>query len=110
MAGRLSIEGLRYASTVREAGSFGAAARAHCVAQPALSNGIATLEEYPGDRLFTRSPRGVAPTPFGLMMLPLVQRGVDALDAISSEGTRWKRPSGETRSEERRVGKARRAG
>ncbi|HLR28918.1 MAG TPA: LysR family transcriptional regulator [Ruania sp.] len=96
MAGRLSIEGLRYAATVREAGSFSAAARAHGVTQPALSNGIATLEEYLGDRLFTRSPRGVAPTPFGLMMLPLVQRAVDALDAIASEATRWKRPSGET--------------
>ena len=78
MAERLSLEGLRYARAVAETGSFSAAARAYGVTQPALSNGIAKLEEYLGERLFTRSPRGVAQTPFGVLILPLIERALGA--------------------------------
>lgn len=92
----MSPEGLRYAQAVREAGSFSAAARAHGVTQPALSNGIAALEEFLGDKLFVRSPRGVTPTPFGLLMLPMIERGVAALDTIIAEARRWSTPSGQT--------------
>lgn len=92
----MSPEGLRYAQAVREAGSFSAAARAHGVTQPALSNGIAALEAFLGDKLFVRSPRGVTPTPFGLLMLPLIERGVTALDTIIAEARRWSTPSGQT--------------
>ncbi|MFG3715009.1 LysR family transcriptional regulator [Micromonospora sp. NPDC049460] len=89
MAERLSVEGLRYAQAVAETGSFSAAARAYGVTQPALSNGIAKLEERLGERLFERSPRGVTQTPFGSQILPLVERALTALDGIAAEAKRW---------------------
>jgi DNA-binding transcriptional LysR family regulator len=89
MSERLSLEGLRYVQAVAETGSFSAAARAHGVTQPALSNGIAKLEERLGERLFDRSPRGVTRTAFGTAILPLIETALDALDDISAEANRW---------------------
>ena len=62
MMERLNLEGLRYAQAVAETKSFSAAARAYGVTQPALSTGIAKLEERLGGQLFDRSPRGVTNT------------------------------------------------
>src|SRR5690625_4763870 len=95
MSERLSLEGLRYVQVVAETGSFSAAARAYGVTHPALSNGIAKLEEKLGERLFDRSPRGVTQTPFGAEILPLVERAVTALNAIATEASRWNAPRDE---------------
>src|SRR5919112_1906509 len=92
MAERFSVEALRYARAVADTGSFSAAARACGVTQPALSNGIARLEERLGDRLFHRSTRGVRPTAFGARLLPLVERAVAALDDLSAEALRSTSP------------------
>lgn len=92
MTERLSTEGLRYARAVAEAKSFSAAAKAYGVTQPALSNGIAKLEERLGGKLFERSPRGVAPTAFGARMLPLISSAVAALDAVAAEAGRLTAP------------------
>ncbi|WP_433172012.1 LysR family transcriptional regulator [Actinoallomurus sp. CA-150999] len=92
MMERLSLEGLRYAQAVAETKSFSAAARAYGVTQPALSNGIAKLEERLGEKLFDRSPRGVTPTAFGTRMLPLIGHAVAALDAVSAEARRLTAP------------------
>lgn len=70
MTKRLSLEGLRYAQAVAETHSFSAAAREYGVTQPALSNGIAKLEDRLGEQLFDRSTQGVTPTSFGLHILP----------------------------------------
>jgi DNA-binding transcriptional LysR family regulator len=80
----VNVENLRYAVAVSRTGSFSAAAREYGVTQPALSNGIARLEETLGERLFDRSPRGVSPTAFGERMMPLIERAVGDLDAIAS--------------------------
>jgi DNA-binding transcriptional LysR family regulator len=85
---RLSLEGLRYARAVAESGSFSAAARAHGVTQPALSNGIARLEERLGSRLFERSPTGAIPTVAGERLLPLIARAVAEVDAVVAESRR----------------------
>src|SRR6478735_12556861 len=95
MPDRLNLEGLRYARAVAETKSFSAAARAYGVTQPALSNGIAKLEERLGDKLFDRSPRGVTRTAFGARILPLVERALDALDAVASEARRLTEPGGQ---------------
>ena len=95
MSERLSLEGLRYVQAVAETGSFSAAARAYGVTQPALSNGIAKLEERLGERLFDRSPRGVARTAFGAHVIPLIERALTALDGVSAEASRWNATSGE---------------
>lgn len=96
MAERLNTESLRYARAVADTGSFSAAARAYGVTQPALSNGIARLEEHLGERLFERSPRGVAPTPFGRHLLPHIDGALQALDTVSAQARRWTTPPGET--------------
>ncbi|MFC8719849.1 LysR family transcriptional regulator [Kitasatospora sp. NPDC057198] len=95
MTDRLNPEGLRYAQAVAETRSFSAAARAYGVTQPALSNGIAKLEERLGGKLFDRSPRGVARTAFGARMLPLIERAVLALDAVAAEARRLTEPGGQ---------------
>lgn len=92
MVDRLNVEGLRYAQAVVETRSFSAAARAYGVTQPALSNGIAKLEERLGERLFDRSPRGVTPTAFGARMLPLIERALAALDVVTAEARRLTEP------------------
>ena len=92
MTDRLNLEGLRYAQAVAETRSFSAAARAYGVTQPALSNGIAKLEERLGDKLFDRSPRGVTQTGFGARILPLIERALVALDAVTAEARRLTEP------------------
>src|SRR5262245_30611077 len=56
---------LRYFVKIVEAGSFSRAATTIHVAQPALSQQIAELEERLGLTLLQRSARGVRPTPAG---------------------------------------------
>jgi LysR family transcriptional regulator, nitrogen assimilation regulatory protein len=56
---------LRYFVAVVEAGSISRAAATVHVAQPALSQQIADLEERVGISLLLRNPRGVKPTPAG---------------------------------------------
>ncbi|MFI6093123.1 LysR family transcriptional regulator [Streptomyces sp. NPDC051218] len=92
MAERVNLEGLRYAHAVAETKSFSAAARAYGVTQPALSNGIAKLEERLGDKLFERSPRGVTQTAFGTRILPLIKQALAALDAVTVEAKRLTEP------------------
>jgi DNA-binding transcriptional LysR family regulator len=84
----MNIEGLRYAQAVSRTKSFSAAARAYGVTQPALSNGVARLEEELGVRLFDRSPRGVAPTTHGARLLPMIDQALGLLDAVVSESRR----------------------
>ena len=93
MIDRLNLEGLRYAQAVAETKSFSAAARAYGVTQPALSNGIAKLEERLGEKLFDRSPRGVTQTAFGAHILPLIERALATLDAVTAEARRLTEPS-----------------
>ncbi|MFF4858633.1 LysR family transcriptional regulator [Streptomyces rubiginosohelvolus] len=92
MIDRLNLEGLRYAQAVAETKSFSAAARAYGVTQPALSNGVAKLEERLGEKLFDRSPRGVTLTAFGARILPLIERSLIALDAVAVEAKRLTEP------------------
>src|SRR6201991_1415928 len=56
---------LRYFTKVLEAGSFSRAAATIHVAQPALSQQVAELEERLGVTLLVRSARGVRPTAAG---------------------------------------------
>ncbi|BCK67481.1 hypothetical protein Srufu_014340 [Streptomyces libani subsp. rufus] len=72
----MNIEGLRYAQAVSQTKSFSAAARDYGVTQPALSNGVARLEEELGVKLFDRSPRGVKPTVHGARILPMIDQAL----------------------------------
>ncbi|NUW39485.1 LysR family transcriptional regulator [Nonomuraea rhodomycinica] len=92
MAERLNLEALRYARSVAHARSFSAAARAHGITQPALSNAVARLEERLGVRLFERSTRGVTLTAEAVRLIPLVDTALSALDAITAEARRMAGP------------------
>ncbi|MFJ4815018.1 LysR family transcriptional regulator [Streptomyces sp. NPDC088801] len=89
----MNVEGLRYAQAVSRTKSFSAAARDYGVTQPALSNGVARLEEELGVRLFDRSPRGVRPTAHGAVVLPMIDHALGALDSIVAEARRLTRPA-----------------
>lgn len=85
MNGRLTLESLRYADAVADAGSFSSAARRFGVTQPALSSSIAKLEDHLGGRLFLRNPRGTSATAFGDAVLPRIHQTVTDVDRIESE-------------------------
>src|SRR5258706_9278016 len=74
----MNLSQLRFASTVASTGSFTAAAAECCVTQPTLSNGIAQLENELGERLFVRTTRKVALTPFGVHVLPYINEVLSA--------------------------------
>ena len=64
-----TIQQLRYLVAIANAGSFGAAADAEFVSQPALSAQIKELERKLGVTLFERSARGAMPTNHGLEVI-----------------------------------------
>lgn len=74
----MNLSQLRFAHAVASTGSFTAAAAECCVTQPTLSNGIAQLESELGERLFLRTTRKVALTPFGVHVLPYVNEVLSA--------------------------------
>ncbi len=74
----MNLSQLRFASAVASTGSFTAAAAQCCVTQPTLSNGIAQLENELGERLFVRTTRHVALTPFGVHVLPYINEVLSA--------------------------------
>lgn len=89
---RFNLESLRYAKTVAQTGSFSRAAQLHGVTQPAMSGAIGKLESTLGERLFERSTRGATPTGFGAQILPLIDRALQGVDAVTAEARRLARP------------------
>jgi DNA-binding transcriptional LysR family regulator len=74
----MNLSQLRFANAVASTGSFTAAAAECCVTQPTLSNGIALLEAELGERLFLRTTRKVALTPFGTHVVPYINEVLSA--------------------------------
>jgi DNA-binding transcriptional LysR family regulator len=66
---RLKLQDLHVLMTVVQAGSMGRAAQRLNTTQPAVSRGIAELEDALGVRLLDRSHRGVEPTTYGRALL-----------------------------------------
>jgi DNA-binding transcriptional LysR family regulator len=66
---RLKLQDLHVLMTVVQAGSMGRAAQRLNTTQPAVSRGIAELEDALGVRLLDRSQRGVEPTTYGRALL-----------------------------------------
>lgn len=61
----MNLRQLKYFISIVEEGSFLKAAKVLCIAQPALSQHIANLEDELGTQLLIRTPRGVTATPAG---------------------------------------------
>lgn len=64
----MDLRQLRYFTTIVECGSLSKASRQLYIAQPALSQQIAKLEEEVGKPLLTRSSKGVEPTENGVAL------------------------------------------
>jgi DNA-binding transcriptional LysR family regulator len=71
-------------------GSFTVGAVAARIPQSVASRRIAALEKHFGARLFTRTSRSVALTPFGREMLPSARRLVDLAEAMEHDAERAK--------------------
>lgn len=68
----MNLSQLRFVRAVADTGTFtGGAARCY-VTQSTLSTAIAQLEKELGERLFSRTTRSVSLTPFGHLLLPLI--------------------------------------
>lgn len=64
----MDLRQLRYFACIVESGSFAKASRQLFIAQPALSQQLAKLEDEVGKPLLTRSSKGVTPTDNGLAL------------------------------------------
>jgi len=86
----LEIRQIRYFVAIYEAGSVTKASMRQLVAQSALSQQLAQLEEELGVLLFTRSPQGVSPTAFGQVFYDhsreILQRLNDAVESVRQLG------------------------
>jgi len=78
----MTLTQLEHVIAAHETGSFSRAARACGITQAALSNSVAKLEEELADRIFARTTRRVALTPFGEKLLPEIARVLGGRDAI----------------------------
>lgn len=76
---------LNHASLVARHGSFSEAARQCHVAQPTISNNVSDLEEILGKRLFERSTRRVELTPFGRILMPVIDDALASAKRVISE-------------------------
>lgn len=84
----MDIRPLRHFAALAQTLHFGQAAARLGMTQPPLSQSIAALERDLGAKLFTRTKRSVALTPFGAQFLPHVQAvlaGLDALPALARQ-------------------------
>ena len=81
----LELRQLRHVLALAQHGSFGRAAAALHMTQPALSRSLKQIESDVGKVLFDRSPSGVTPTDHGLLLLRRARELVDAADALDDE-------------------------
>lgn len=88
----MNLSQLRFASAVAATGSFTLAAAQCCVTQPTLSNGIAQLERELGERLFVRTTRKVALTPFGAHLVPYLNQVLSAQTSLVQQAQVFLKP------------------
>jgi DNA-binding transcriptional LysR family regulator len=83
----MTLTQLDHVLSAHTEGSFSAAARKCGLTQAALSNSVAKLEEELGDRIFSRTTRRTALTPFGLRLLPHIEQILGGRDALVASAT-----------------------
>jgi DNA-binding transcriptional LysR family regulator len=82
----VSLDLLRTFLAVYRDGSLTRAARRLGLSQPAVTTHLRALEEQLGRPLFTRLPRGVAPTPAADLMARRIADPLDQLSAFAAAG------------------------
>jgi LysR family transcriptional regulator, hydrogen peroxide-inducible genes activator len=88
----MNLSQLHFAHAVAATSSFTAAALQCHVTQPTLSNGIAQLEAELGERLFVRTTRQVALTPFGQHLLPYIAEAIAAQHNVLQQAQVFLKP------------------
>ena len=81
----MDIKQLRYFVAIAEEGSLSAAAGRIGIAQPSLSQHVKNLEQQLGIDLLARSPRGVALTQSGVLLLSHARRILAAVEQASED-------------------------
>lgn len=81
----MTLQQLRYAIAVADAGSITAAAARLFIAQPSLSKALSELEAEMGVTIFERSARGVRPTEDGTRFLSYAWQVVEQADLLESQ-------------------------
>jgi DNA-binding transcriptional LysR family regulator len=84
----LELRQLRQVLALAQHGSFGRAATALHMTQPALSRSLKLIESEIGSVLFDRSPTGVTPTDQGRLLVRRARELVDAADELEREVAR----------------------
>ena len=82
---RARLRHLQVLVKVAELGSLKRAAESVGLTQPAVTHMIADLESLLECSLFQRHSRGVRPTPIGMLLQPLAQRMLDAMQECAEE-------------------------
>jgi LysR family hydrogen peroxide-inducible transcriptional activator len=89
----MTLAQLEHVLTAHKVGSFSKAARACGITQAALSNSVARLEDELGERIFSRTTRQVALTPFGKRLVPHIEQVLGGRDALLSTAKAQQAPT-----------------
>ncbi len=77
---KLDLNLLRAFDALIETRKVSSAADRIGITQPALSNALSRLRAALGDELFTRSPRGMQPTPYALLLAPVISESLQNIE------------------------------
>jgi DNA-binding transcriptional LysR family regulator len=80
----ITLQQLRYFLSAVEHGSLSAAAEAHFIAQPSLSEQIRRLEQQLGINLFIRTNRKLILTDAARMLIPYAERAVMSVEQLAA--------------------------
>ena len=89
----VKLRQLEFVLALAEEGTFSRAAERCHATQPSLSKSIATVEDTLGAKLFERTTRRVALTPFGTHMLPHIRAILDSRDELRAAAHAWANPA-----------------
>ena len=88
----MNFSHLKFVKATSEFKSFSKAAQFCRVTQPTLSNGVSKIEEELGQKIFVRTTRMVALTPFGEMILPTIASILNLKEVIYLNGKEFSDP------------------
>jgi DNA-binding transcriptional LysR family regulator len=88
----MNLAHLKYVVATAELKSFSRAAQRCHVTQSTLSNGVAEIEDELGAKLFERTTRNVSLSPFGEVMLPLINSVLSAEANLASQASNYLNP------------------
>ncbi|KEP70111.1 LysR family transcriptional regulator [Thioclava dalianensis] len=87
---------IQLVSEIRRHGQLQIAAEACGLTQPAASRSLGEIESLLGEKLFTRGPKGMEPTPAGLLVARHARRMINDLDQLSAQFTELRAGRGGT--------------